>query len=304
MTKPRIAVVGSLNMDIVVSMPRLPRLGETIGGNEVHYVPGGKGANQALACSRLTAETILIGCVGADLFGSTIREQMVRNGVSLEAIEMLEGTSTGTAHISHTPEDNCIVVVSGANGLCTADLVQRQARLLQEQQIVLAQLEIPMESVAAAFEIAKAAGASTILNPAPASALPEQLLGLTDYLTPNESEWTLLYGSEPRSEEELERSLQDWSSRYGCTVIVTRGESGSSFLVDGRLQTVPASRVNVVDTTGAGDCFNAALAYGLATGRSLGEAVQLAVKAASLSVQTFGAQDGMPTLAEVEAFQA
>lgn len=288
-----------MNMDIVVSTKRMPKVGETIHGEAVHYVPGGKGANQALGASRLTADTRMIGCVGQDVFGETLLRQLKENGVRVEALEAVEDQMTGTAHIMHTPDNNCIVVVSGANESCTALYVQEHKDAIQSADIVMAQLEVPLEAVMEAFALAKSSGALTILNPAPARALPDELLQLTDYLTPNETEWEFISGTSDQDEERLAHSIMEWQSRYSCNVIVTRGEKGGSYSVNGRLVTVSAPRVKPVDTTGAGDCFNAGLAYSLAQRSQVGDAVKFAVTAASLSVQKFGAQNGMPTLEEV-----
>jgi ribokinase len=297
--KPNIVIIGSLNMDIVVSMPRLPKLGETISGEAVHYIPGGKGANQALGCGRLTAATTMIGCIGTDVFGEQIHRQMEANGVSLGAIGVIEGEMTGTAHISHTEGDNCIVVVAGANAACTAEYVARHADKIRSASVAVSQLEIPLSGVLAAFEIAKSAGVLTVLNPAPARDLPEELLHLTDYITPNETEWELISGVPDQDDSELARSMIAWEERYGMKVFVTRGDKGCSYIDEGTLMTVAPPLVKVVDTTGAGDAFNAAFAYGLAEGKPFGEIVRFAVSAASLSVQKFGAQNGMPTLEEV-----
>lgn len=297
--KRGVAVVGSLNMDIVVSTPRLPKLGETISGNAVHYVPGGKGANQALGCSRLTAITKMIGCVGSDRFGEEIRKRLADSGVGLEAVETVAGQTTGTAHIFHVQGDNCIIVVPGANAHCTADYVRRHGTVIREAAVVLAQLEIPLEAVLEAFRMAKESGGLTILNPAPARQLPEELLRLTDYMTPNGTEWELISGKPAGTDEQIAESVAFWQAKHGVRILVTRGEKGCSYYDGGQWVNVPAPRVKVVDTTGAGDAFNAALAYGLSEGKPLGEIVRFAVKAASLSVQKFGAQDGMPALDEV-----
>ena len=307
MKERTIAVVGSLNMDIVVSMPRLPRLGETMHGERVRYVPGGKGANQAYGLARLRAPVAMVGLLGTDAFGGRIREQLAEAGVMLEAVEMSDGHATGTAHIAHTPEDNCIVVVPGANAACDAAYVERHAATIRRAAVTVAQLEIPPAAVERAFAIAKEAGGMTVLNPAPAARLPESLLALTDYLTPNETEWAMLSGApeaaDARGGREEDRrladSLQAWEAARRTKVIVTRGAAGCSFLADGQLATVPAPSVRVVDTTGAGDAFNAAFAYGLLLGKPLRDNCAFAVAAASRAVQVFGAQDGMPRLEDL-----
>jgi ribokinase len=297
--KPRIVVVGSLNMDIVVSMERLPKIGETVSGEVVHYIPGGKGANQALGCGRLMADTTLIGCVGVDGFADTIRKQLAGNQVRVDTIEAVDRSVTGTALISHTSEDNCIVVVPGANAACTGTYVRKFGERLRSADVVVAQLEIPLEAVYAAFSVSKSAGVITVLNPAPAKSLPKELIRVTDYLTPNETEWELIVGKFSQDDAMLLQTIDDWERRYATKVVVTRGDKGCSFVEEGRLVTIPAPRVRVVDTTGAGDAFNAAFAYGLAMRKPLHEIAKFAVIAASLSVQKFGAQSGMPTLEEV-----
>jgi len=316
-----IAVVGSLNMDIVVSMPRLPRIGETMHGQHVRYVPGGKGANQAYGLARLAAPVAMVGLLGTDAFGGRIREQLAAAGVDLSSVEMSDAHATGTAHISHTPEDNCIVVVPGANAACDAAYVERHAAAIRGAAVTVAQLEIPLVAVERAFAIAKEAGGITVLNPAPAAELPDSLLALTDYLTPNETEWLVLSkragggedsrgeggpggsagagGDEEEEDRRLAASLLAWEAERPAKVIVTRGARGCSFLADGQLVTVPAPTVRVVDTTGAGDAFNAAFAYGLLQGKPLQDNCAFAVSAASLAVQVFGAQDGMPHLEDL-----
>ncbi|MBD2865772.1 ribokinase [Paenibacillus oceani] len=297
---PRIVIVGSLNMDLVISMEQMPKVGETVQAQSIHYIPGGKGANQAVGCSRLGAQIDMIGAVGGDPFGDQIIGQMKRHGVNTEHISVLEGVSTGTATIFHTRQDNCIAIVAGANEHCSADQVSSCESLIRQADLLLVQLEIPLESVRQALTIARSAGVKTVLNPAPAKPLPDELLQLVDLLTPNETEFAALSGAEPDSEAAWQQSMTDWERRHGHKVVVTRGAAGSSYLDDsGALVTVPALTVSVVDTTGAGDSFNAALSYGLALGWTLHQAVSFAGKAASLSVTKFGAQDGMPKLDEV-----
>ncbi|MDF2963071.1 MAG: ribokinase [Paenibacillus sp.] len=300
MSKPKITVVGSLNMDIVVSMERMPITGETVSGESIHYIPGGKGANQAAGCARLGADVNFIGAVGKDEFGNRMLQQMQRFGVKTETIAALEDVPTGTATILHTREDNCIVVVAGANAECSPEQVNRYADIVRGADILIVQLEVPLSTVHQALQLAKAAGVPTVLNPAPAQHLPAELLQLVDYITPNETELALLSGRSIADEPELEQAIREWEQKYGNKLIVTRGKEGCSFLMDNRLITVPAIQVKAVDTTGAGDTFNAALSYSLASGKSVEEAAGFAVRAAALSVTKFGAQGGLPTLAEVE----
>lgn len=306
MKRPRIAIVGSLNMDLVVTAERAPRTGETLQGESVHFIPGGKGANQAVACARLGAEVYMIGAVGSDPFGTTIVDEMRKNGVLTDRIDVLKDTATGIASILHTHEDNSIVIVPGANGQVTPERVERSRDLIAGADVLLVQLEIPLESAAAALRIAKESGVRTILNPAPARTLPEEVLRLADYITPNETEFAILgaYGDREGdggvAPDDWQAGLIEWTNRYGHSVILTRGKHGASYVRDGAPETVAAPPVQPVDTTGAGDCLNAAFAYGLASGWDTERSLRFAVRAASLSVTKFGAQDGMPTLEEVE----
>ncbi|MCL6459804.1 MAG: ribokinase, partial [Gorillibacterium sp.] len=283
---------------LVLSMDRLPKQGETVQGKAIHYVPGGKGANQAVGCARLMAATTMIGCVGDDDFGKAMIKSLQINKVDVAAVVVKEAISSGIAVISHSPEDNSIVIIEGANGSCNEDFVHPYAAQIAEADVLIVQLETPLSGVQEALAIAKRAGVTTILNPAPARLLDDKLLRLADYLTPNETEWDSLSGTENKGEQELCASICAWESKYTSKVIVTRGKEGCSYVEHGMLKTIPTPRVKVVDTTGAGDCFNAAFACAIAQKQPLGEAVNWAVGCASLSVQRFGAQAGMPTLEE------
>lgn len=309
MKRPRIVVVGSLNMDLVVSTARMPLVGETIKGQSIHYIPGGKGANQAVGCARLGADVHMVGAVGDDLFGRQIYSEMEQAGVSMEHVAIIPAVPTGTATIIHTNKDNCIVIVPGANDWVTPDRVESSRTMIEQADVLLVQLEIPLESVERALQIARSAGVRTVLNPAPAQSLTTELIKLADYVTPNETEFALLGGSDITGEkefwqelklEDLKASMLVWQERYDNTIIVTRGVHGASYYIEGQLQTVPALEVEAVDTTGAGDCLNAALGFGLALGWNLELSLTFAVRAASVSVTRFGAQAGMPTREEVE----
>ncbi|HEY0828344.1 MAG TPA: ribokinase [Bacilli bacterium] len=301
-TSSRIVVVGSLNMDLVVSTDRMPRVGETILGNDIHYLAGGKGANQAVGCSKLGANVVMLGAVGEDTFGKQLIETLEEYQVDTAHILKLAQHPTGTATILHMPNDNCIVVVPGANGQFTAERLELFKEQINHADIMLLQLEIPLSTVERALELARASGVKTILNPAPAQALSKKLLQMVDYLTPNETELELLTNQSWANEDELEVVLGQWEQTCGHKVIVTRGEHGCSFMNGNKLHTVPSIKVDVVDTTGAGDAFNASLAFGVTQGWPMEEAVSFAVKAASLSVTKFGATNGMPSLQEVIDF--
>ncbi|CAM3678252.1 ribokinase [Marinicrinis lubricantis] len=297
--RPRISVVGSLNMDLVVSTGRMPTVGETIQGSAIHYIPGGKGANQAVGCARLGAEVSMIGAVGDDAFGQEIIRRMKEKGVEMNHVTIQKGVPTGTATILHLPDDNCIVVVPGANGSVTTEMVEEARDIIETADVLLVQLEIPLQAVERALSIAKKAGVLTVLNPAPAQLLYDSILRLADYMTPNETEFAILSGDRSIEHMDLTTVLSRWQTAHHHKLIVTRGSEGVSYLSEGQLKHVPAPKVKPVDTVGAGDCFNAAFGFAMACGYTIDKALKFAVKAASISVTRFGAQDSMPTIEEV-----
>ncbi|WJY26291.1 ribokinase [Sporosarcina trichiuri] len=299
--RKRIVVVGSLNMDIIISTDRLPQIGETILGEKVSYLPGGKGANQAVSCARLGGEVTLVGAVGQDEFGRTLLDQMETNQVNTAFISRAPEVKTGIADIFHINHDNCIVVVPGANYSLTPDAITPEIeQVIKEADVLLAQLEIPLETVQKVMEIAHENGVKTILNPAPAQTLPKQLLLNADILTPNETEFELLAERPFSDERELALLMAEWEAAYDQTLIVTLGAHGSAYLDDGKLVVVPAEPVQAVDTTGAGDTYNGALAIAAAEGRPLAEMIGFATRAAARAVTKFGAQEGMPYRSELK----
>ncbi len=286
-------------MDMVMSVNRMPKVGETLQGSAIHYMPGGKGANQAVACARLGAEVSMIGAVGQDLFGEQLLRNLLDNGIDISAVRYADEVPTGTATVLHTPEDNCIVVVSGANGQCVEEDIEKHRSLIEAADLLLVQLEIPLKTVEYALRIAREYGVLTVLNPAPAQPLSLELLHNADYVTPNETELMQMSGCEFQGLDELAALLSKWELRNQHRLILTRGEKGCAYLDNGELCTVPANKVSVVDTTGAGDAFNGGLCFGIASGWALGEAVAFAIKAAGKSVTKLGAQAGMPYRAEL-----
>lgn len=289
-------------MDIVVSAHRMPKIGETFTGKEIHYVPGGKGANQAVCCAKLGTSVVMLGAVGSDSFGSQMISQLNDIGVNTDHVLALD-TPTGTAMILHTPEDNCIVIIPGANGEYTPEKLKPYEQHIMQAKVMLVQLEVPLSVVERSLQVARSSNVTTILNPAPANQLSKDLLMLADYLTPNETELEILCGQSFSSDDQLQDLLLRWEQDYRHKVIVTRGAKGCSYLNNGKLSTIAPPLVDVVDTTGAGDAFNGALAYGLSKECPLEEAIQFAVKVSSLSVNRFGAQAGMPTLEEVQTMK-
>jgi ribokinase len=298
----RVFVAGSINMDLVATAERHPAIGETVAGKDLLYFPGGKGANQAVAAAKLGAPTTLIGRLGKDAFGAQLRAFLGGQGVDLGPVQDCTDAHTGTAIITLANADNTIVVVPGANGLVSAADVA--TTVIAKGDVAVSQFEIPLPAICAFFQRARAAGATTILNPAPARAFDAGLLALVDILVLNESELGLLANRRLRDTDEISlfvdaaRSLQA-SERQ--TICVTLGKRGAVALVDGEVLTVAGRFVKAVDTTGAGDCFVGALAARLALGASVRDAISYANIAASISVQRMGAAPSMPSAAEMEA---
>lgn len=297
----KIVVVGSINMDIVISAERMPKMGETILGQGVAYLPGGKGANQAVAIARLNGDVKLVGAVGDDQFGNRLLKDLTNNQVDIQYVSQVNNAATGIANIYRVNPDNCITVIPGANfKLTPACMTEEIEKGISEADVVLTQLEIPMETIQYVLEIAKSHGVKTVLNPAPAQDLSKSLLGLVDYLTPNETEFEALVGSSFSTEAELQEQMAAWQDKYEHTLIITLGEKGCAYLENGKLVVVPPPKVDAVDTTGAGDAFNGALTYGLAAGWPLSKLVSFAVAVSSKAVTKFGAQEGMPFYDELE----
>ena len=284
-------VVGSVNVDLVVTIDRLPRPGETVVGGRFAQHHGGKGGNQAVAASRLGAPTAFIGAIGDDDFGRSAREALRIEGVDVGEILTLKGTPTGVALILVDARgENSIAVAGGANGALTPELVRRALERLDPSpgDVVQVGHEIPTETAAAALAVGRQRGATTILNPAPAVGLDAATVALADVLTPNEGELATLR----EAGIEAERML------------VSLGAAGARLTTrDGDIP-IPAVPVEAVDTVGAGDTLNGALAAALAEGRPMDEAARRAVAAASLAVTRAGAREGMPTQAELETVLA
>jgi ribokinase len=301
----RVFVAGSINMDVVATAERHPRIGETVAGNAVLYFPGGKGANQAVAAVKLGAPATLIGRLGKDAFGEEVKAFLAAQGVDLSFVQQTSDTHTGTALITIANADNTIVVIPGANALVSAADVA--GPVFAKDDIAVSQFEIPLPAISAFFKRARAAGATTILNPAPAIESKRELLDLVDILILNESELGFLAKTELRDTDdharfiEAARSLQTSKDK---TICVTLGKRGALALVNNEPRIIPGCNVKAVDTTGAGDCFVGAVAAQLAGGKSIYNALGYANSAASICVQRMGAAPSMPTAAEVEAVKS
>jgi ribokinase len=298
----RVVVAGSINMDVVAAASRHPRVGETVAGHAVHYFPGGKGANQAVAAAKLGAPTTLIGRLGTDAFGGELTAFLAAQGIDITFVQETAEAHTGTAVITLVNADNTIVVIPGANAL--VDATDVAATALAKGDIAVSQFEIPLTAIHAFFKQARAAGATTILNPAPAIEFGAELLDLVDILILNETELGLLTKTELRDTDdharfiEAARSLPVGRDKIVC---VTLGKRGVLALVNDEPLIVAGRAVEAVDTTGAGDCFVGAVAAQLAGGKSIGDAIAYANVAASICVQRMGAAPSMPTKEEVEA---
>ncbi|MDO4323540.1 MAG: ribokinase [Lachnospiraceae bacterium] len=289
----KIGVVGSINMDMTVTAERIPKKGETLKGENLRYIPGGKGANQAVAMARLGAEVVFFGCVGDDEAGKTLIRNLSDNAVETKYIRKVSQTPTGLAIITTGENDNMIIVVAGANDCVDTAYAESVRKQILECDLVLLQHEIPQETVEYVIGLCADNGVKVILNPGPARPVREELLEKVTYITPNEHEAVILFGTE--------YTFEDLMKKYPEKLVITQGSRGvSTCLKNGGLLTVPARKAKVVDTTGAGDTMNGAFAVAITRGCSMKEALLYANTAASLSTEKAGAQGGMPTEAEVQ----
>lgn len=289
----KLAVVGSINTDMTVTAERIPLKGETLMGDSLSYIPGGKGANQAVAMAKLGADVEMFGCVGDDDNGKRMLDNMNQVGVKTEHIKVVEGVPTGIAMITVGDNDNTIIVVPGANGCVDKAYVDSIKEELFACDMVVLQHEIPLETVHYVVEICHEHEIPVVLNPAPAAEVPMDIIDKVTYVTPNEHEAVLIFGKELSTEELLKK--------YPEKLVITQGSRGvSAGLKDGTVLNVPVRPAKVVDTTGAGDTLNGAFCVKIAEGLDIKEALTYANTAASLSTEKFGAQSGMPTAKEVE----
>jgi ribokinase len=292
----RVSVVGSINQDIVAGAERHPRPGETVRGTTLRIHPGGKGANQAVAAARAGAAASLIGCVGDDVAGKELLVCFRDAGVDCGAVSVVTDAPTGTGLITVAGGENTIVVIAGANDLLTPAMVARFD--CEAGDVCVAQLETPVETTVAVFQRARAAGATTILNPAPAGEVPDELLALSDILVVNEFEFASTFRV-PIDEWLAGSALAAVSDRFSGPVLVTLGARGVSIWDGGSRTSIPGHQVEAVDSTGAGDCFVGYFAAGLVSGCTLEQAARRANRAAAISVTRHGAAESMPLASEV-----
>ncbi len=300
---PDILVVGSLNADLVVRAPRFPEPGETISGEDLRIIPGGKGANQAVAAARQSASVGMVGRVGSDSFGPELINNLKQNNVDTSHVQVDAQSATGTAIIVVDANgQNSIVLSPGGNGKVSPADVNNVT--FSDHKLLLLQLEIPIEAVLSATQRAKENGVRVLLNPAPAYSLPDELISLPDFILPNESELSLLTNQLVNDISSAEKAAQTLIERGAQNVIVTLGANGASIVSSTQVTHVRTYQVKVVDTTAAGDAFIGGFAFALLQNKSLEEAVRYGCACGALATTKFGAQPSLPTREEVERFMS
>ncbi|WP_114766842.1 ribokinase [Vibrio rhodolitus] len=301
----KLVVLGSVNADHVLQVPSFPRPGETLHGRNYQVIPGGKGANQAVAAARLNADIGFIACVGDDAFGINIRQDFQADNIDISAVKMQPNCPTGIAMIQVADSgENSICISAEANDHLTAAAIEQDIARIEQAEYLLMQLETPMCGIEQAAQVAKAAGTKVILNPAPARPLSEALLSNVDIITPNETEAEVLTGVAIRDEQSAQKAAEILHQKGIETVMITLGAKGV-WLSQNRIgKTISGFRVQATDTTAAGDTFNGAFVTGLLEQMPIESAVKFAHAAAAISVTRFGAQTSIPQRKEVEEFLA
>ena len=301
----KVVVIGSLNMDLVTRAPRLPRGGETLIGESFATVSGGKGANQAVAAARLGAQVSMVGCVGSDAYGEELRGALLAEQIDCQAVSTVDDSSGVALIVVDDNSQNAIVIVAGANGALTPEVIDRFDAVLRTADVIICQLEVPDATVGHALKRGRDLGKTVILNPAPASRpLPADWYASIDYLIPNESEAAALSGLPVDSLASAETAATRLIAMGAGKVIITLGAQGSLFANGKGFEHFPAQKVKAIDTTAAGDTFVGGFAAALAAGKSEADSIRFGQVAAALSVTRAGAQPSIPTLSDVQAFKA
>lgn len=293
-----ILVVGSMNMDLSIEIDRMPQIGETIVGSGFKTAPGGKGANQAVAAARLGGDVQFLGAVGDDAYGKQLVKGLEANGITYAGV-LEKGIPTGIAMITVCGGNNFILLEKGANDAVTPALLEEKRELFSQADFVILQLEIPVESVLLAAKLAKANGASVLLNPAPYKALPAEIYSYIDYLVPNEHEAADLVGFAVETEADCTKAVRLLTEKGAKQVIITRGALGCAYGGD-TVRFQPAVPADAIDTTAAGDSFIGALVSRLCAGVALAEAIEFATRVSAVTVSRRGAAESIPYLSEIE----
>lgn len=300
----KLVVLGSVNADHVLRVPHFPRPGETLIGQNYQVIPGGKGANQAVAAARLGADIAFIATIGDDAFGNEIKEKFKQDNINTQAVVQIPNTPTGIAMIQVSDEgENSIAISAEANACLTSEIVAQHSALIESAQELLMQLETPIDALEYAAQIAHKAGTKVTLNPAPAQALSDEFLAHIDVITPNETEAEVLTGITVSDEASAQQAADALHAKGIETVMITLGAKGVWLSKKGEEGAIyPGFRVETKDTTAAGDTFNGALLCALIEGKNMADAIPFAHAAAAISVTRHGAQTSIPTRAEVDAF--
>ncbi len=289
----KVAVIGSISTDFVVTTKIIPNQGETLVGESFQTFFGGKGANQAIALSRSGLDVSMIGAVGKDVFGQALIDNLKENGINTDMIQTVDTAESGSAHIQVMDGDNRIIIIPGANDRLSIDVVKQYQQQLQQMEMVILQNEIPVETIEYIIDFCATQRIQVLYNPAPAKEISEEYIEKVTYLTPNEHEAVLLFGNKERAEV-----LRNYPNK----LIITLGNQGATFF-DGEAEViVPAQKVaTVIDTTGAGDTFNGYFAKGILEGLTIAESLKLGNAASAIAIQTKGAQNGIPMYEKVVA---
>lgn len=299
----KLVVLGSVNADHVLQVPSFPRPGETLHGHNYQVIPGGKGANQAVAAARLNADTGFIACVGDDAFGINIRENFKMDNINIAGVKMQPNCPTGIAMIQVAESgENSICISAEANAKLTEEAIEGDLERIAQAKYLLMQLETPMCGIEKAAQVAKASKTNVILNPAPARELADELLACVDVITPNETEAEVLTGVTVTDNESAQEAANGLHRKGIEIVMITLGAKGVWLSQNGRGELIPGFKVEATDTTAAGDTFNGALVTGLLEDLPLESAIKFAHAAAAISVTRFGAQTSIPSREEVDAF--
>ena len=296
MKKPKICVIGACNLDLISYVPRLPSMGETLHGSRFSMGFGGKGANQAVMAAKLGGDVSMISKLGQDIFGEDTLNNFRSCGVNVQHVHSTDQAFTGVAPIAVDSEgQNSIIIVTGANDLLTVEEIEAARPAIASASVLVCQLEIPMDISLAALRIAREEGVKTIFNPAPARPeIPEEFYRLSDIFCPNETETELLTGMSVATLDDAEKAARVLIQRGAETVILTLGERGSLMVTNDHSEYIPVGTVKSVDSTGAGDAFLGCLAFFLAAGKAMPEAIRRANAIAAISVQSSGAQNSFP----------